>query len=165
MKKFLITILEVVLIALAIFGIVTVLNSVAFSEDLYEMYVICQPDDYVNVRMNPSRKSSVVGYVEAGDRFLTDGRKKNGYIRCYGIGETGEGWIHCGYVVDDRPERVSGTAVVVSNGRLAARKCIGGKTRKWLKNMDIVKIYWISDEWAITDKGFVKNNYLEMEGA
>ena len=163
-KKVLILIVELLLIALVIYAVTAILDSAALSEELDEVWVICQPNDYVNVRLNPSRKSQVVGFADAGDRILTDGRKKNGYLRCYGIGEAGEGWIFAGYVVWDKPERISGSAVVVSNGRLAARKYIGGKRRCWLKNMDIVKVYWISEEWAVTDKGFVKGRFIEMVG-
>ncbi|MBP5442263.1 MAG: SH3 domain-containing protein [Treponema sp.] len=162
-KKILILIVEMLLIALVIWVISAILDS-ARADELESAWVICQPNDYVNVRMNPSRKSQVVGFADAGDSFLTDGKAKNGYVRCYGIGEAGEGWIHAGYVIHDRPERVTVSAVVVSNGRLAARQHVGGKVRKWLRNMDTVKVYWVSDEWAVTDKGFVKSRFIEMEG-
>jgi hypothetical protein len=95
---------------------------------------------------------------------MTDSRKKNGFIKVYGIGEFGEGWIHQGYVSWQEPVKVNGYALVVSRGRLAARRCIDGKRRCWLKNTQKVKVYWITDSWCVTDKGFVKTKYLEMEG-
>lgn len=164
LKKFLITLFEIALIALVVFGIIVTLNSISFAEDLWEVYVVCQPGDYVNVRAKPSRKSEAVGYADGGDSVLIDGAERNGYLRCYYIGEMGVGWIHKGYVVYDKPERVSITAKVNSKGRVIARKYVGGKRRAWLKKNDEVKVYWLSDDWCVTNKGFVKTKYLEMEG-
>ena len=163
LKKILITLFEIALIVLVVAFIATALNSVGFAEDLWEAYVVCQPGDYVNVRLNPSRKSEAVGYADAGDSIMIDGAEKNGYLRCYYIGEMGVGWIHKGYVVYDKLERVSITAKVNSKGRVMARKYVGGKRRAWLKKNDEVKVYWLSMDWCVTNKGFVKTKYLEME--
>lgn len=163
LKKILITLLEIALIVLVVYGAITALNSVGFAEDLWEVYVVCQPGDYVNVREKPSRKSEAVGYADAGDSVLIDGAEKNGYLRCYYIGEMGIGWIHKGYVVYDKPERVSITAKVNCKFRVRARQYISGKRRAWLKNQDEVNVYWLSDDWCVTNKGFVKTKYLEME--
>ena len=164
LKKILITLLEIALIALVVYGAITALNSIGFAEDLWEVYVVCQPGDYVNVRENPSRKSEAVGYADGGDSVLIDGAEKNGYLRCYYIGEMGIGWIHKGYVVYDQPERVSITAKVNSKARVAARQYVNGKRRAWLKKNDEVKVYWLSDEWCVTNKGFVKTKYLDVNG-
>lgn len=164
LKKVLITLLQIALITIVVYAIITFTNSIGFSEDLTEAWVICQPNDYVNVRMNPSKRSQPVGYAEGGDSIMTDGFVQHGFLRIYGIGEMGVGWIHKGYVVYDEPEKVERTACSVSRGRVACRRYIKGKIRKWLKNLDEVKVYWISDEWCVTSEGFVKTQYLEMEG-
>ena len=163
-RKILVTLIEVLLIILVVYAAITILNSISFAEELTEMYVICQPGDYVNVRINPSKKSQAVGYIECGESFLTDGQKQNVFIHCYGIGEAGEGWIHCGYVVEDEPVKVNRMAFSISKAKLAARKFIGGIVRKWLKNLDKVMVYWMTDVWCVTNKGFVMTEYLEMEG-
>ena len=149
-------------IILLVLLLITVTVS-SLGEELYDAWVICQPGDYINVRMNPSRKSQIVGYADAGDSILVDGTTKNGYVKCYGIGENGSGWVHNGYVVYDEPKRVTCTAVVVSRGRLAARKCIKGKVRKWLHNMDELNVFFISEEWCVTNKGFIKTEHLDFE--
>lgn len=131
--------------------------------DLYDAWVLCQPNDYINVRMNASRKSQIVGYADAGDPIQVDGTVKNGYVLCYGIGDMGSGWIHSGYVVYDEPERVTCTATVVSRGKLAARKYIKGKVRKWLHNLDELRVFWISTDWTVTNEGFVRTEFLEFE--
>ena len=164
LKKLLITLLEIVLIALLIIGAITILDSFGFAEDLTEVWIICQPDDYINVRMNPGKKSQIVGYAEVGDSILTDCTKKNGYMKCYGIGEAGEGWIFAGYVVYDEPVEVNRMACSISKAKLAARKYIGGKVRRWLKNLDEVMVYWMTDEWSVTSSGFVRTEYLELDG-
>ena len=131
LKRILKTLVEIALIALLFYAFITATNSIVIgrSEELTEAWVICQPADYVNVRANPSKRSEAVGYAEAGDMVLTDCCKKNGFIRCYGIGEMGVGWIHAGYVVYDEPVRVDQMACSVSRGRVACRRYIKGKIR------------------------------------
>lgn len=163
MKKSIWLIIAYVLIILAFICIVTLAISFVKAEELTEAWVICQ--DYVNVRMSPSRKSESVGYVDAGDKVLVSDKKKNGFLKCYGIGEYGEGWIHSGYIVYDRPEKVNCKAYSVSRGKLRARRHIGGKRLHWIKHFEEVKVYWISENWCVTDKGFVESRFLEMEGA
>ena len=164
LKKILITLLEIALIVLVVYGLITALNSVTLGEELTEAWVVCQPDDYVNVRANPSKRSEAVGYAEAGDMVITDGTIRHGFIRVYGIGEMGVGWIHTGYVVYDEPIRVDQMACSISRGRVACRRYIKGKIRTWLHNLDEVKVFYLTDEWCVTNKGFVKTEYLEMEG-
>lgn len=164
LKKIMITLLEIALIVIVIYSLITITNSIGIGEELTEVWVMCQPNDYVNVRANPNRRSEAVGYAEAGYMVITDGKLQHGFLRIYGIGEMGVGWIHAGYVVYDEPHEMNVTARVNSNGRVKARQYIGGKRREWLKNKDEVKVYWLSDEWCVTNKGFVKTEYLEMEG-
>lgn len=161
-KKILIAVGELVVIVAIVWACVFVLQSVGMAEEYMEAWVICQPNDYVNVRMNPSKRSTVVGYAEAGDEILVSDMEKNGFVCCYSIGESSCGWIHKGYVVYEKPVKVDVTATVASNKRLAARKYIGGKARKWLKNQDEVTVYWMTDEWCVTNKGFVMTKYLEV---
>ena len=163
MKRILITIAEIALIVLVILALSAILNSIKAEEDLTEAWVICT--DYVHVRMSPSRKSEAVGYVDAGDSVLVGSKKKNGFVRCYGIGEYGEGWIHSGYLVYEKPEKVNCKAVSVSRGKLRARRHIKGKRVGWIKHLETVTVYWWTDEWCVTDKGFVESRFLEMEGA
>lgn len=164
MKKLLVTFLEIILIALVIFFAVSFLNSIGYADGLITAYVLCQPDDYINVRINPSKHSDVVGYAEVADPITTDGKIQNGYLQCFGIGENGTGWIHTGYIVYDEPVEVNRMGCSVSRCKLAARKYIGGKVRKWLKNLDEFMVYWMSDEWCVTSRGFIKTEFVELDG-
>ena len=160
------TILEIIVIIAVIWGVIHLWNSFglssAFAED-FQAYIICQKDDYVNARSGPSRATSPVGIFEGGDSFWTDGKTKNSFVHVTGSPfEIGECWVHAGYVVYDEPIRVSGTATVVSKGKLAARKYVNGKRRTWLKTNQDVEIIWWSDEWVVTNKGFVMTQFLEV---
>ena len=161
------SILAAVLIVMVIMSVFTIaialFNAATAEEELAEAWVICQ--DYVHVRISPSRKSDSVGYVDAGDPVLVGSKKKNGFLRCYGIGEAGEGWIHSGYVVYEKPVKMNCKAYSVSRGKLRARRHIRGKRVGWIKHLEYVTVYWWTDEWCVTDKGFIESRYLEMEGA
>ena len=159
-------VLEILLIAAIIWGCIFVYTSFGFAyadEYIDEGYVLCA--DYVNVRRSASRKSECIGRFECGDMVYLDGNKKNGFLHCVNLSlEEDSGWIYKGFVVYDEPERMNRTALIVSKGRLAARKYVNGRRTRWLKPMGEVKVYWWSDSWAVTNCGYVQTKYLELEG-
>lgn len=165
--KWLRTIIEIVAIAVAVWLAVTLYLSFglgeAQAEDRYTtMYVIC--DDYVNVRATPNKKQEPIGRFETGDAVTLDGKKKNGYVHCVDLlFESCEGWVFAGYLTNDKPEKVNRQATIVSNGRLAARKYIGGRRTRWLKKGATVTVWSWSNEWALTNCGYVQSKYLELE--
>ena len=135
------------------------------AEEYTEAYIICMPDDVVNVRSSPSTRSSPIGYREPGDIVLLDGKTKKGFYHCVHLAlEDDEGWIHKGYVVFDEPILIKQNATIVSKGRLAARKYVGGKRTRWLKPLASVHVYYWSDEWCLTNCGYIQTRFLELEG-
>lgn len=134
-------------------------------EDEYEVaYAICVKDDIVNVRPFPSTKHEAISRLEPGDMVYLDGKRRNGYAHCVEmLNEAGEGWVYAGYLVKDEPELVDCDAVIVSKGRLAARKYVNGKRTKWLKPKATLHVYYRSDEWCSTNCGYVKTKYIELE--
>ena len=128
-------------------------------------YVLCKPGDYVNVRRTPSTKGTPVGSLEAGDWFETDGESKNGFLRVYGIGEYGEGWIYCGYVSTEEPVEVFERYVCVAKSRVACRRWMGGPHTQnpWLKNGSNVDVFYMTSEWAVTSRGFIRSEWLEAD--
>lgn len=135
----------------------------AAEEHLATCWILCRPSDYVNVRRTPSKNAAAVGSLECGDWFLTDGKSADGWIRCYGIGEYGEGWIWCGYVAEETPVTVMETYACVAPGRVACRKWMGGPqtSNPWMKNGSIVTVYAIAGEWACTARGYIRAEFLE----
>lgn len=137
----------------------------AYAEDYEIGYVICKPNDYVNMREHASRKGEPLGRLEIGDKVYLDGKEKNGFYHCVDVGfEMNEGWVYKGYIVFDEPVFINQHATIVSKGRLAVRNQINGKRIKWLKPMSSVTVYYMTEEWAITNYGYVKSEYLELEG-
>lgn len=138
--------------------ILFVLLGAAVAED-ETVWAICQPYSFINIRSRPSGRSEAIGYIDCGDGVITDGVSKKGFLHIYTSIEGGEGWISKGYVVYEKPVRVGRQMVVTAKGRVNARKTINGKRRCWVKPGTIVTVYWMA-EWASTNKGFIKSEYL-----
>lgn len=163
--KWIRTALEILLIAAILYGAIYIYTSFGFGEAKAEdiQYVMCM--DYVNVRYSPNKKQEPIGRLETGDAVMTDGKTKNGYVHCVNLDfEYSEGWVHAGFLVDDPPETIGQNATIVSKGRLAARKYVDGKRTRWLKPMATVRVYYWSDDWCLTNCGYIQSKYLELEG-
>ena len=131
----------------------------------YEVYyVVCSANDCVNVRPYPHTRQEPVAMLEPGTMVKSDGRRENGYLHVYGLSsEDGEGWIYEGYLVDDKPVFVNTTAKVTGPGRLAARKCVDGKLVRWLSPGTVLKVWFMSNEWSVTNRGYVRTEFLRLE--
>lgn len=128
-----------------------------------EYYVICDPQSHVCVHLSPKKKSEETGRLEIGDKVYAEGQKKNGFLYCTGINnEWGGGWVYKGYLVEDKPVVCGTTATVVSNGKVFCRNYVNGSKCGSLKNGAEVKVLAYSQEWAVTKKGYIKTEYLEM---
>lgn len=148
---------------LLIAAFLALLISYAKSEDT-DCWILCQPDSFVYARTLPKKKSAELGRLECGDHIYTDGKTKNGFLHIYGLSfESDEGWVHKGYVVYGEPYKPFITEThILSNGRVNARKTVNGKRRCWLKNGTKIRVYMASEEWSITNKGFVKTKYIDL---
>lgn len=154
-----------VIIALIIL-LVSILFIPARAEEEYEVWALLKPGDYVNVRMAPNKKSEKIGYLDAGDSCWTDGRTKNGFLHVYGVGEC-DGWVYKWYMVTEEPEVVNEYYVVTAKNRVLCRRGIGGPRIKgrlgWMKNGTTVKVFSIAGNWAITSRGYVRSEWLEVD--
>ena len=122
------------------------------------VYVLCQPDSFVNVREFPRKGSEVAGRVELGDALETDGQRKNGFIHVCGF--EGGAWINAGFVTEYPVTIVTLPTIIQSKGRVACRRSIKGTRRKWVYNEQKVTIYAFADDWAITNQGFIQTRFL-----
>lgn len=128
---------------------------------LTEAWVLCQPDSYVNIRERASSRSAYAGMLMSGDQIWVDGRTKDGYAHCENMSnELGEGWVHAGYIVFEEPEEVNQECRISSNGRVSCRRTIDGDRRCWVVDGSEVFVYQVAGEWAVTDKGFVKTEFI-----
>ena len=132
---------------------------------VYYCWAMCQPDSEVTIREFPKKKSDPVGAVSAGTLLMTDGVEKNGWTHLVNVpNETGEGWIHNGYIVDQEVVKNGHIYPIKSEGRVACRKFIGGDVRRWVHNNDDVTVYFVSSEWCVTNKGFIQTKYVYFSG-
>ena len=115
----------------------------------------------MNVRAFPKTRADVVGRVEVGQEFDTDGVRRNGFLHLIGTGfEAGDTWIYSGYVTDTPVTVQTIETEIKSNGRVACRRAIKGTRRKWVTNGQNAVIYAFCDDWAITDRGFIQTRFL-----
>ena len=132
--------------------------------ETYTMYAVCANGN-VNVRAEPSYRARIEGHVEFGwDVEVIDEKKVNGvtWYKVNGITELGYGWIVETCLIDFEPEKVDISATVNANGRVAVYKKINGARKTWAKNKSEVHIKIYSDQWCLTDKGWIKTEYLNI---
>lgn len=127
-----------------------------------EYYVICNPKSYVCVRNEPKKGSDEAGRFDCGDYVISDGIEKNGYMHIPG-GFESDGWIYKGNLVADRPVIEKQTMRINSNWKVICRRCVAGKKIRTLSNGDTVTVYAQSAEWAVTDKGYIRTEFLEVD--
>ena len=164
-RKALIILACAVILAGIVFRIAYGATLEAMDGKMVKVWILCKPGSQVNVRRGPSKNAMTVGYLEVGDSFMTDGTGENGYIHCYGIGENGDGWVYCGFVATEEPEAVYERYVCVAKTRVACRRWMDGpKTENpWLKNGSNVQVFHIAGEWACTNRGYIKSEWLEAD--
>ena len=129
-----------------------------------EVWVLCQPDSFVNVRMFPKKGSPEIGRLELGDKAWTDGKRKNGYLHLVNGQFECDGWISLGFVSETPVQTGKNRAKIASKGRVKARRSVNGTRRKWLKNDCLLWVFGYGEEWAVTSEGFVMTRFIEMEG-
>lgn len=158
--------LRVILIALIIASVI-IIAARAEDEEI-TLWAMCKPGDQVNLRMEPRKGngSRIVGWLECGDSFRTDGKRKNGWIRVLDAGDC-ECWIYSGYVVTEPPVEVNESYVCVARKWVACRRWVDGPQisgrRGWLHNGSNVNVYCIAGEWAVTSRGYIRTEWLEVD--
>ena len=153
--------ITILLAAILMLSVAILMLSVAMAEE-YDMFVICAPGSYVNIRSSPSKGGDEAGRLDCGDSVTTDGKERNGYIHVLGMTDYGDGCVYKGYLVPDRPRIGTCKASIAASGRVACYQYANGKRTGWIKNGADLKVYVISDEWAVTNKGFVRCRHLEV---
>ena len=150
---------------LAIVIVVTVALTVTLcrGEQLATCWIMCKPGSRVEIRERPDKGSGSMGYLECGDSFQTTGESEDGWIVCCGVGEGG--WVYCGYVVTEKPEKIGERYVCAANKQAACRKWMGGpqiEEAPWIKNGQFCQVFCMADGWAVTNRGYIKSEWLEV---
>lgn len=156
MKK---RILIILILTATLINPVIWLDKTAADSDGY--FILCHPESFLNARFSPSKRGSLIGSLYCGDYVETDRQKKGGYVHCTNLTfETNEGWIYTGYLVETEPVVEEYKATVIANGRVACRNRIGGKRVRWVKPGAEVTVFAHTDEWCVTNKGYIQAKYL-----
>ena len=152
-------IVQIVIVCILLVGI-------AFADSIY---VLCSPEDMLNVRVNPSIRSEAIGGLYCGDSVETDGKIRkdkwgNKWIHIINIPcEVDEAWISTTYIQDTPVVVNEAIAVVTARGRRTAiRRSPNGKVIKWAKRGDELVVVAYSQEWVLTTKGYIKADCVEI---
>jgi len=139
----------------------------AVADDTATCWIICKPGAQVMIRQKASKDSKSLGWLEAGDSFRTDGKTRNGFVHALGVGDAGEGWIYSGFVATEEPAEVCETYCCVAKTRVACRRWCGGPQIEgragWLYNGTDVQVFYIADGWAVTSRGYIRSEWLEVD--
>lgn len=152
-------------VAAVILAVIIAIGSVIAQgeEPMATVYAMCRPESKVWIRREPKGDSQITGYLDCGDPFQTDGESRDGWIRCYGAGENG--WVYIGYVAENKPEVIDERYVCVAIRQVACRQYINGPLiddRPWLRNGEFCTVYITDGEWAVTSRGYIKIEWLEV---
>lgn len=125
-------------------------------------YILVQSE--LNVRSRPSLGSTVFGRLFTGDSVQVT-KKYHEWLYLEGLpSEEGHGWVSSSYVVSDPVTQMDGEpAAIDANGRVAVRNSVDGKRIAWVYPGDIVHVYGISDSWTVTDRGYIKTEFLNLK--
>lgn len=142
----------------AIFAVFALFNATA-SADGY--FILCNPKSSVNARISAKKKAETVGWYDCGDYVETDGKSKNGFAHIINCSlEVNEAWISKRYLISDKPVICEIRTVIIGSGRVAARGWVNGRRIAWLKPGQEVTVYAISKEWCVTDRGYIRTEFL-----
>lgn len=125
-------------------------------------YILVQSE--LNVRSRPSLGSTVFGRLFTGDSVQVT-KKYHEWLYLEGLpSEEGHGWVSSSYVVSDPVTQMDGEpAIIDANGRVAVRNSVDGKRIAWVYPGDVVHVYGISDSWTVTDRGYIKTEFLNLK--
>lgn len=156
-------VLTVVLAAVLLFASYTVSTEIdrARAETITTTgYILCK--SYVIIRQWASKRATEIGQLDPCDTIEIDGRTKDGYAH---IVAPVDGWVHAGFITFSEPRKVDAPGVVTAKKRVAARRWCDGPnvdSKPWLISGSEVRIYWMSDDWACTSRGFIRSEWLEV---
>ena len=118
---------------------------------------------YINIRMWASKDATAVGFLDPCDPVEVDGTTRDGFAH---IVSPVDGWVHAGYLDFSKPEEIGERFVVTARSRVAARRWINGpkvSQKPWLICGSEVTVYYMSEEWALTNRGYVRAEWLEVD--
>ena len=125
-------------------------------------YVLVRSE--LNVRAKPSLGSHIHGRLYTGDSVQVS-KTYRGWLFLENLpSEEGCGWISEQYVVNEPVTQMDEvSATICGNGRVAIRNSVNGERTSWGHPGDTVYVYGTSDSWSVTDRGYIKTEYLILQ--
>ena len=155
----------IALLAIAVVIGVAIGVSCGHGEQLATCWIMCTPGSRVEIRATPDKGGISEGWLDCGDSFETDAETEDGWIHCIGVGDAEEGWIYLGYVTTHKPEAIGERYVCVANKQAACRRWMAGpqiKEAPWIKNGEYCQVLLSDGEWSVTNRGYIKSEWLEV---
>lgn len=122
-------------------------------------YILVQSE--LNVRGRPSLGSEIHGRLFTGDSVNVVRKYRGWYFLRDLPSEEGCGWISEKYTVSEPVTELRNVqAIIEADGRVAIRDSVNGKRKSWVYPGDIVQVYGTSEVWSVTDRGYIKTEYL-----
>jgi hypothetical protein len=148
-----------------IFAIVLILAlivTVGRSEEFNgQRWIICK--DYVMIRAWPSRSATEAGQLDPGDEVEIDKQKKKGFAH---IVDPVDGWVWAGNLTESPPVEINAYGFVIARKRVACRRWVNGpqiKSNPWAQTGTMIWVFWMSEDWAVTSRGYIQSKWLEIE--
>ena len=154
--------LAAITILIAVILLILAFRDVSNAEPITEqVWVLCDPESYVTLRIGPGKSKPDFGGVLCGAELWTDNKKQNGFLHVLEVpAECDTGWISAKYIVYDRPVEVNQRRVITGDGRVACRKWVDGKIKDWIMPGDQLTVFWMSPSWAVTSRGYIKSEFI-----
>ena len=117
----------------------------------------------MTIREKPDKGSAEHGRLDSGDSFRTTGETKDGWVTCC---EGEGGWVFLGYVVTEKPVKIGEKYMCNAARQAACRKWMGGPQidkRPWMKNGQSCEVFLMADGWAVTSRGYIRSEWLEVD--
>ena len=156
-------------LVIALFFILLLLVAIynnAHAEERVEtetVWILCKPNSGgVNLREKTKKSSREIGGAFCGDELQTYDVEKNGYLHVVNLAaEDTEAWISLRYIVYSPPIEIEMEMQIKAKGKVNVRKWVDGPHLRYVHNRDVVYVYWMSTEWAVTNKGYIKSEFLD----
>ena len=77
--------------------------------------------------------------------------------------------MYLGYVSTEKVQKVGEQYVCVAKRQVACRRWVGGPQietggrKQWLKNGENVDVFCIGGDWAVTSRGYIRSEWLEVD--
>lgn len=164
-RKWVITILEIGAIVLAIIGLNALINSISLSESA-PAYILCKIGDYATVRSEACFCGEEIGTLKTGDSIKVTGETENGFAKFIDPDfKSNECWVYVGYVSTSKPKWMNGQIATVKDSKcISSTVNMAKETGYWIEQGTKLQVFWYTDQWCVTNRGYVMTKHIEMDG-